>query len=201
MIMSTQLLNLIPGAILGILTATATIQVWHIYALSLITASLQVLGGPARQAIVPSLVPPSHLLNAVTLTTMMQQGTQLIGPVLSGYLIDFVGLDKSYFVDAALLVPSIIAVDVDKEFRTTPTRTQKNWYSKFDRGLRVSLAHPHRAVTFPPRLLCGPSRLLPAAIADLRERYFQSRRRWPRCSLCSAGNRRTHWLNVGAGRR
>jgi MFS family permease len=110
MIMSTQLLNLIPGVILGILTATATIQVWHIYVLSLITASLQVLGGPARQAIVPSLVPPSHLLNAVTLTTMMQQGTQLIGPVLSGYLIDFVGLDKSYFVDAALLVPSIIAV-------------------------------------------------------------------------------------------
>jgi MFS family permease len=110
MIVSTQLLNLIPGAILGILTATGTIEVWHIYVLNLITASLQVLGGPARQAIVPSLVPPSHLLNAVTLTTMMQQGTQLIGPVLSGYLIDFVGLDKSYFVDAALLVPSIIAV-------------------------------------------------------------------------------------------
>jgi len=110
MIMSTQLLNLVPGSILGILTATGTIQVWHIYVLNLITASLQVLGGPARQAIVPSLVPPSHLLNAMTLTTMMQQGTQLIGPVLSGYLIDFVGLDKSYFVDAALLVPSIIAV-------------------------------------------------------------------------------------------
>jgi MFS family permease len=110
MIMSTQLLNLVPGSILGILTATGTIQVWHIYVLNLITASLQVLGGPARQAIVPSLVPPSHLLNAMTLTTMMQQGSQLIGPVLSGYLIDFVGLDKSYFVDAALLVPSIIAV-------------------------------------------------------------------------------------------
>jgi MFS family permease len=110
MIMSTQLLNLVPGSILGILTATGTIQVWHIYVLNLITASLQVLGGPARQAIVPSLVPPSHLLNAMTLTTMMQQGTQLIGPVLSGYLIDFVGLDKSYFVDAALLFPSIIAV-------------------------------------------------------------------------------------------
>ena len=47
MIMSTQLLNLIPGAILGIPTATATIQVWHIYVLSLITASSQVLGGPA----------------------------------------------------------------------------------------------------------------------------------------------------------
>ena len=169
MIMSTQLLNLIPGAILGILTATATIQVWHIYVLSLITASLQVLGGPARQAIVPSLVPPSHLLNAVTLTTMMQQGTQLIGPVLSGYLIDFVGLDKSLFRRCGVARSLDNCGADDTEFGTTPTRTQENWRSKLDRGLRVSLAHPHRAVTFPSRLLCGPRRLLPAA-------YYRSSR-------------------------
>jgi MFS family permease len=110
MIMSTQLLNVLPGVILGILTATGAIQVWHIYVLNLITASLQVLGSPARQAIVPNLVPPSHLMNAITLTTLMQQSTQLTGPVLAGYLIDFVGLDKTYFVDAALLLPSIVAV-------------------------------------------------------------------------------------------
>ncbi|MGB7950316.1 MAG: MFS transporter, partial [Candidatus Binatia bacterium] len=73
MIISTQLLNLIPGISLGMLTATGSIEVWHIYVLNLITASLQVLGSPARQAIVPNLVPPSHLMNAVTLTTIMQQ--------------------------------------------------------------------------------------------------------------------------------
>jgi MFS family permease len=121
MIMSTQLLNIIPGVILGILTATGTIQVWHIYVLNLVTASLQVMGSPARQAIVPNLVPPSHLMNAITLTTLMQQGTQLTGPVLAGYLIDFVGLDKAYFVDAALLLPSAIysCRSDDKEQRTT----------------------------------------------------------------------------------
>ena len=110
MIVSTQLLNLIPGMGLALLTAMGTIQVWHVNVLILATASLQVLGGPARQAIVPGLIPSSHLLNAVTLTTMMQQGTHLIGPVLAGYLIDFVGLDKAYFVDAALLLPSVVAV-------------------------------------------------------------------------------------------
>src|SRR4029077_14100299 len=62
------------------------------------------------QAIVPSLIPPGLLLNAVTLTTIMQQGTQLTGPVLAGYLIDFVGLDKAYYCDAALIVPSIVCV-------------------------------------------------------------------------------------------
>lgn len=110
MMVFTQLLNLIPGIALALLTATGAIRVWHVNALILATASLQVLGGPARQAIVPSLIPASHLLNAVTLTTMMQQGAHLIGPVLAGYLIDHVGLDKAYLVDAALLLPSVISV-------------------------------------------------------------------------------------------
>ena len=110
MMVFTQLLNLIPGVALALLTAAGAIRVWHVNVLILATASLQVLGGPARQAIVPSLIPSSHLLNAVTLTTMMQQGAHLIGPVLAGYLIDFVGLDRAYLVDAALLLPSVILV-------------------------------------------------------------------------------------------
>ena len=110
MMIFTQGLNLIPALVLAILTASGQIKVWHINVLSLLTSSLQVLGGPARQAIVPSLVPPGLLLNAVTLTTMMQQGTQLMGPVLAGYLIDFVGLDKAYYCDAALLFPSLVCV-------------------------------------------------------------------------------------------
>jgi len=110
MIISTQLLNVIPGFVLGLLTLTGTVQVWHVNALNLVSSSLQVLSGPARQALVPSLVPVSHLMNAVTLTTMMQQGTQLIGPVLAGYLIELVGVDKAYFVDALLLLPSIGSV-------------------------------------------------------------------------------------------
>lgn len=110
MIIFAQLLNVIPGFILGLLTVTGTVQVWHVYALNLVSSSLQVLSGPARQALVPSLVPVSHLMNAVTLTTMMRQGAQLIGPVLAGSLIQFFGVDKAYFVDALFLVPAIASV-------------------------------------------------------------------------------------------
>jgi MFS family permease len=110
LIISTQVLNLVPGLVLGMLTSTGEVKVWHVNVLILVSSSLQVLSSPARQAIVPNLVPAALLFNAVTLTTMLQQGAQLTGPVLAGYLIDFVGLDKSYFVDAALIAPSIICV-------------------------------------------------------------------------------------------
>lgn len=104
----THSLNVLPGLALGILTLTGHIQVWHINALNIVASSLQVLGGPSRQAIIPSTVPESHLLNAVTMATLMMQGTQLTAPVIAGFLIDFLGVQASYFTDAALFVPSMI---------------------------------------------------------------------------------------------
>ena len=106
----THSLNMLPGLALGILTVTGAIQVWHVNVLSVLAGALQVLGGPARQAIIPSLVPSSHLLNAVTMTSLMMQGTQLTAPVIAGFLIDFYGVEVSYFTDAALLVPSVASV-------------------------------------------------------------------------------------------
>ncbi len=110
LILIAQGLNLVPGISLGILTVTGTVRVWQIYLLSLMTASVQVFSWPARFAIVPRLVPQSHLMNAVTLSTMIQQGSFLLGPLLAGVLIDAIGLDLTYFFDSLLLVPAMLAV-------------------------------------------------------------------------------------------
>ena len=109
LIVITHTLNIVPGLALGILTVTDLIQVWHVNVLSVLAGALQVLGGPSRQAIIPSLVPQTHLLNAVTMATLMMQSTQLFAPVLAGFLIDFFGVAVSYFVDAGLLLPSVIS--------------------------------------------------------------------------------------------
>jgi MFS family permease len=106
----THMCNVLPGLLLGILTVTDVAQIWHINLLNVVAGALQVIGGPARLAIIPSLIPQSHLLNAVTLATLTMQGTQLTAPVIAGFMIDIYGVAASYFVDAALLLPSVIAV-------------------------------------------------------------------------------------------
>jgi MFS family permease len=106
----THTCNVLPGLLLGILTVTDVAQIWHINLLNVVAGALQVIGGPARLAIIPSLIPQSHLLNAVTLATLTMQGTQLTAPVIAGFMIDIYGVAAAYFVDAALLVPSVIAV-------------------------------------------------------------------------------------------
>jgi MFS family permease len=108
LIVITHSLNILPGLLLAILTITGVVRVWHVNVIMVFAGALQVLGGPARQAIVPSLIPPSHLLNAVTMTTLMQQSTQLTAPVIAGFLIDLVGVRACYLFDASLQIPTIM---------------------------------------------------------------------------------------------
>jgi len=110
LIMTAQFLNLVPAFALGLLTIRGSIQVWHIYVFTMMTSLVQVFGGPARMAIVPVMVPRTHLMNAVTLNTLTHQASLLFGPALAGLFIDLIGLDFTYFLSAALFVPAILAV-------------------------------------------------------------------------------------------
>jgi len=129
----THTCNVVPGLALGILTITGDVQVWHVNALNIIASSLQVLGGPARQAIIPSLVPQSHLLNAITMATLLMQGSQLTAPVIAGFLIDLFGVQASYLADAALLLPSVLSVLlIHASGQPQGERRQIRWRSLID---------------------------------------------------------------------
>jgi MFS family permease len=129
----THSLNVLPGLALWFLTETGHIQVWHVNTLSVIAGALQTLGGPARQAIIPGLIPQTHLLNAVTLTTLMMQGTQLTAPVIAGFLIDGYGVKAAYLTDALFLVPSVIAVLlIAAAGQPQGERRQVSWRSLID---------------------------------------------------------------------
>ena len=110
LIIITQAFNLVPAFALGILTATGSVQVWHIYGFTMITSLVMAFGQPARMSIIPRLVPPSYLMNAVTLNTATQQATRLFGPVLAGFFIEFLGLGSAYIFTGILLIPSFATV-------------------------------------------------------------------------------------------
>jgi len=109
-ILCTHVLHLVPSLALGFLTMTGAIQVWHIYVFSLMSSFIEVFSWPARAAIVPGLVPPSHLMNAITLTSMILQSSFLVGPAIAGMLIDHAGVTYAYFVSATLFAPAILSV-------------------------------------------------------------------------------------------
>lgn len=106
----TSTLQLIPSLLLGMLTMAGAIQAWHIYTLGFLGALIEVFNWPARSALVPRLVPPGYLMNAVTLNTIIIQVSFLLGPALGGVLIDHNGLIATYFLTIAMLLPAGIAI-------------------------------------------------------------------------------------------
>ena len=88
LLVATISLQMLPNLILGVLTLTGVTQVWHIYALGLLGAFVEVFNWPARAALIPRLVPQVLLMNAMVVNTMILQTSFLIGPAIGGFLID-----------------------------------------------------------------------------------------------------------------
>src|SRR5918994_2621891 len=110
MLVTTVSLQLFPSLILGLLTLSGNIQVWHIYSLGLLGALVEVFNWPARSAFIPRLVPRPVLLNAMAFSTMILQTSFLVGPAVGGFLIDQHGLAVTYFISALFFIPSVIAL-------------------------------------------------------------------------------------------
>jgi MFS family permease len=87
--------------ILGVLTATGLIEVWHIYVTTFFSATLNSAAMPARRAVIGSVVPRHHLANAFALNMSVNQLDRIIAPSLAGILIALVGIPFTYGINAA----------------------------------------------------------------------------------------------------
>ena len=85
---------------LAYLTYTGITALWPIYALSAVSAAVSAFDLPARQALVPSLVPREHLPNAITLNTIMFQTASVVGPAAAGFVIDATSVAGAYVINA-----------------------------------------------------------------------------------------------------
>ncbi len=110
LLVATISLQIVPNFLLAMLTLFGTIQVWHIYALGLLGAFVEVFNWPARAALIPRLVPPVILMNAMVVNTMILQTSFLVGPTIGGFLIDRGGLTAAYFASTLLFVPAAFLI-------------------------------------------------------------------------------------------
>lgn len=95
---------------LGLFTQFGNITLWHIYLLTALQAVAIAFDGPARQALVPNLVPARDLPNAFSMTSLAFQTGSIVGPALSGFTIAFGGQQAVYYINAASFLAVILAL-------------------------------------------------------------------------------------------
>jgi MFS family permease len=88
------------AAVLSVLTLTGTITLPWVYVLAGLTAAFGSFDGPARQSLIPALVPRDHLPNAIALYSIMFQAASVLGPALGGLVIGKWGVGWAYALNA-----------------------------------------------------------------------------------------------------
>jgi MFS family permease len=110
LLLLTSLAALVCSAVLAAATEFASAPLWLIYAIVAVAGIASAFEMPARQAIIPNLVPPDVLPNALSLNIIAWQLATIVGPTVAGILIAWGGVAPVYWVDAASFLAVVVAV-------------------------------------------------------------------------------------------
>lgn len=94
---------------LAVATYADSATIWLIYLITFVSSSFNTLAGPARQALIPSLVPRSEIAGAATVANLAMQTAGIIGPAVAGVLIDMTGVAVAYTWNAVSFLAVIVA--------------------------------------------------------------------------------------------
>ena len=101
-IVLTEGINAGFSIVLFILVASGSIQFWQIAALTLAMGTSWVSSFPSRTSVVQDLVGSNRLTNAMSLDMSAMTASKMLGPILAGLLLTFVGTEGATFTLAAL---------------------------------------------------------------------------------------------------
>src|ERR687884_473072 len=87
----TQTVMLLSAGVLAMITASGLQDVWPIYLLTAIASAATAFDNPARQALLPALVPAEVFTNAVSLGLLALHVSMICGPALAGVILSGLG--------------------------------------------------------------------------------------------------------------
>jgi MFS family permease len=127
-------------ALLSALVIMDAIALWQTFVLIFFAAAVEAVDAPARQALIPHLVPRENIGNAVALLTAAQISAFAYLPPLAGVAIDLVGVGGAFAISLsghAVVIGALLMMRVRP--RTTPS-TDTVWQS-IGEGVRYSAAN------------------------------------------------------------
>ena len=110
LMMATQSVMLMCSATLALVTFRGLLNVWPIFLLTAIASGAWAFDTPARQALMPTLVPLKDFPNAVSLSMLMFQVGLIAGPPLAGFVLASHGPALVYTLNAVSFVAVILGL-------------------------------------------------------------------------------------------
>ena len=142
LLMLTQATMGVLALILGALTLSGVIQLWHVYVLAFLSGSAAALDAPVRQTFVAEMVGDADLPNAVALNSSSFNAAQMIGPAVAGLLISNVGLGWAFLLNGLSFAAVLISMSFFRISELHKSARAQRASSGFQEGLRYVWRRP-----------------------------------------------------------
>jgi MFS family permease len=148
LLIATQAAMGLLALVLGVLTITGVVQLWHVYVFAFLLGCVSAIDAPARQTFVTELVDEAHLSNAVALNSTSFNVARMIGPAIAGVLIAGVGCGWVFLINAvsfAAVLCSLALLRVDELHTTERAHATRGSLAE---GFRYVWQRPDLKATF-----------------------------------------------------
>ena len=132
-LIGSQVVQMISAALLATLIWTGHVQIWHILTLSFVVGTAQSFGGPAYSALVPSLVEKQDVPNAIALNSIQFNLARVIGPVIGGLAMKYVGSAWCFALNSLSFLAVILSLLMLK-INFSPPRTGESIMTSMKQG-------------------------------------------------------------------
>lgn len=167
--MTAEVIQLVQAVALAVLTWQGLIDIWWIVSLTFVRGVINAGSHPARQALVPSLVPMADLSTAIAFNSVVFNIARFIGPAVSGLIIAHFGIAAAFASNAVSFVMFILALAYIKmPYVEQFTRKHQSLYAQMAEGMRYIAGH---AGIGPMLMLLTMTSILVRPLADLLPGY------------------------------
>jgi predicted MFS family arabinose efflux permease len=139
-LLMSQYVQMASAAILTVLVTLGIVHVWHILCLSFVSGLAQAFGGPAYQALIPTLVERDDMPNAIALNSIQFNLAVTVGPALAGITLAKLGEKWCFGLNALSFLAPIISLSMISA-RFMPAATKESMFGSLKQGIKFMWHH------------------------------------------------------------
>jgi len=130
----SQYIQMASAGTLTVLVTAGVVHVWQILCLSFVSGLAQAFGGPAYQALIPTLVDREDMPNAIALNSIQFNLAVTVGPALAGITLGRLGEKWCFGLNALSFLAPIISLSMISA-RFLPQKSTESMFGSLKQGI------------------------------------------------------------------
>jgi MFS family permease len=141
LLIGSQYIQMTTAFTLAALVYFDVVRLWHILTLSFFAGLAQAFGGPAYQALIPSLVDRKDLPNAIALNSIQFNLARVFGPLLAGVTLAALGTAACFALNGISFIVVIVAL-MALSVKHIPPASRQGMWDELRGGLAYARSEP-----------------------------------------------------------